>query len=139
MLRYRPEGCSTVAWKRVELPPDKEMAAFVRDQKAKARFLVDESLGPAVAEVLRGAGWNVKFVADVNLAGHSDEDVLAFAHRDDRILLTHDADFLDDRRFPPHRNPGVVVLPGGSGNERVLIRALGQAVSIGLSEVRPTD
>jgi uncharacterized protein DUF5615 len=84
-----------VGWKRVELPPDKEMAEFVRDQRGKARFLVDESLGPAVAGVLRGAGWNAKFVAEVKLAGHSDEDVLAFAHRDDRILLTPDADFLE--------------------------------------------
>jgi predicted nuclease of predicted toxin-antitoxin system len=62
----------------------------------------------------------------VHLAGHPDENVFAYALKDDRILLTHDADFLDDRKFPfdPNRNPGVIVLPGGSGGDSVLIKAL---------------
>ena len=35
----------------------------------------------------------------------------------DRVLLTHDDDFLDDRRFPPHRNPGLIVFrPGAQGD-----------------------
>src|SRR5262249_2040509 len=59
-----------------------------------------------------------------------DEDVFAFAWKDDRILLTHDEDFLDDKRFPPHRNPGMVVLPGGDGNERALLEALAFVLSV---------
>ena len=117
-------------WEKVPLPSDREVAAFAREHIKKARLLVDESLGPEVAHVLRSAGWNTKYVADVGLEGHSDEDVLAFAHRDDRVLLSHDTDFLDDRRFPPHRNPGVVILPGGSGDEDVLGAALGHALSV---------
>jgi len=49
--------------------------------------------------------------------------------RDNRILLTHDSDFLDDRRFPPHRNPGVVLLPGAQGSDAPLITALAGVVS----------
>jgi predicted nuclease of predicted toxin-antitoxin system len=63
-------------------------------------------------------------VDDVALRGHSDEGVLAFAHRDDRILLTHDRDFLNDRQFPPNRNPGVVILPGANGNDERLVTGL---------------
>ena len=48
----------------------------------------------------------------------------------ERILLTHDQDFLDDRRFPPHRNAGVIVLPGGSGSAKGLASALRSVVSI---------
>jgi hypothetical protein len=33
-----------------------------------------------------------------------------------RFILTHDIDFLDDQRFPYHRNPGVIVLPGATGD-----------------------
>jgi predicted nuclease of predicted toxin-antitoxin system len=117
-------------WKPVVLPSQEEIDAFAREYKRRARFLVDESLGVGVALVLRQAGWNVRYVDDVGLAGHSDEDVFAFAHRDDRIILTHDTGFLDDRRFPPHRNSGIVVLPGGSGDERALLAALGQALSL---------
>jgi predicted nuclease of predicted toxin-antitoxin system len=83
-----------------------------------------------VAELLRAGGWNATYAGDVGLAGHDDIDVFAFAAREGRIILTHDLDFLDNRRFPPHRNPGVVVLPGASGEERELRKALGGMLSV---------
>lgn len=93
-----------------------EPATLVLRRK-RTRILVDESLGIGTAELLRELGYNAKFVGEVGLSGHSDEDILAFAWRDNRMVWTHDADFLDDRRFPEHRNPGVLILPGGSGNQ----------------------
>lgn len=111
-------------WKKVDLPSQKEIDAFVSQFKRKSRFLVDESLGPEAANVIREQGWNVKYVEEVGLKGRADEDLFAFAWKEDRILLTHDRDFLDDRAFPPHRNPGLVVLPGGDGNEHALITGL---------------
>ncbi len=118
-------------WRTLPEPPnDADTAAFIKHNTKKARLLVDESLGVNVTEVLREAGWNVKDSSEVGLTGHSDEDVFAFAYRDDRILLTHDEDFLDDRRFPPHRNPGVIVLAGASGGDLVLLEALFRALSI---------
>ena len=117
-------------WKKVDLPAQREIDAYVRQFKKKARFLVDESLGSEAAKVIRELGWNVKYVNEVALVGHSDEDVFAFAWSDDRILLTHDRDFLDDRSFPTHRNPGVVVLPGGDGDEAALIKALSFVLSV---------
>src|SRR5262249_3236699 len=83
----------------------------------RARFLVDESLGVGVYEVLVRLGWNAKWAGEVGLLGRSDEEVLAYAWREDRIVLTHDTDFLDQRRFPSHRHPGVIVLPGAEGDE----------------------
>ena len=80
-------------WKKVDLPAQREIDAYVRQFKKKARFLVDESLGSEAAKVIRELGWNVKYVDEVALVGHSDEDVFAFAWSDDRILLTHDRDF----------------------------------------------
>jgi predicted nuclease of predicted toxin-antitoxin system len=80
------------------------------------RFLVDESMGEGVAKILRHEGYNAKYVSDVGLTGRSDEDVFATAWSEDRVLVTHDPDFLDDRLFPPHRNPGVLLIrPGSSG------------------------
>lgn len=46
------------------------------------------------------------------------------------MLLTHDRDFLDDTRFPEHRNPGVVVLPGGDGDQRAMGIGIGTALSV---------
>lgn len=99
---------------------EKDAKQFSYEYKKKARFVIDESLGIEAAHVIRDAGWNAVFVNDVGLGGHPDEDVLAYAWRNDRILLTHDRDFLDDRRFPPNRNPGLVVLPGACGSTEVL-------------------
>src|SRR5262245_35738896 len=103
-------------WIRTRPPTKKEMAATRRLYRQRAKFLVDESLGPRVTCVLKGMGWNAIDTSDLGLSGHPDENVFAAARREDRILLTHDADFLDDRRFPPRLNPGLVILPGAKGN-----------------------
>lgn len=103
---------------------DTEVANAKKSWRKKSRFFVDESLGQGTTEFLRELGWNVKDVWEVGLNGHSDEDIMAYAFKENRILLSHDNDFMNDRRFPYHRNAGVVILPGGDGDERALIRAL---------------
>lgn len=82
-------------WKQLELTEDDRYA--LRTLEKKTRFLVDENVHAEVVRFLRAHGWNVKSVDDGALRGHCDEDVLAFAHREDRILLTHDRGFLNDR------------------------------------------
>jgi predicted nuclease of predicted toxin-antitoxin system len=96
----------------------------------KTKILVDESLGVEVASYLRDEGYNAVFAGDVGLSGRSDEEVLAYAWQDRRILWTHDRDFLNDERFPEHRNPGVLVLPGGGGDSQALGTSIGVALSI---------
>ena len=118
-----------MVWKKLSPVTDEQARDFNRFKK-KTLFLVDESLGEAVALVLREDGWNAEFALDVGLGGHSDEDLLAYAWKEDRVLLTHDHDFLDDRRFPPHRNPGIVILPGSSGTGEGLVFALRRVASI---------
>lgn len=76
--------------------------------------MVDESVGMEAARLIRDRGWNVRYVDDVGLFGRSNEEVLAFAWSEQRILLTHDLEFLDDSGFPFQRNPGLVVFPGGT-------------------------
>ena len=98
-------------WHRMEMPSNRELSEFMSAFAKKARFLVDETLGESFVGALHDLGYNAIGVAQLGLTGHSDEDVFAAAWRERRILLTQDHDFLDDRRFPPHSNPGVVVLP----------------------------
>jgi predicted nuclease of predicted toxin-antitoxin system len=107
-----------------------EFRSFKRRFRKQARFLVDESLGVEAARVVRAHGYNCVFVGEVGLAGHDDSAVYGFAWQDDRILLTHDRDFLDRRRFPDHRNPGVIILPGGSGSTPGLELALARVLVI---------
>jgi len=98
--------------------------------KAKHGFLVDESLGIEASRVIRASGWNVLYVGEVGLIGKADEDVYAFAWHDDRIILTHDKDFLNDRRSPFHRNPGVIVLPGATRETPGLVDAIFRVLRI---------
>src|SRR5438132_1439912 len=81
--------------------------------KRKPRYLVDESLGVGAAILFKHAGRNVKYVDDVGLKGHPDENVFQFAQSDRRIIMSHDDDFMDNRLFPLRRCNGIAVFPFG--------------------------
>jgi hypothetical protein len=117
-------------WKPIQEPSDSKVREIVRENRGKAKFLVDENLGAEVTRLLRDDGWNATDVFELNIVGQPDENVFAVARKLDRILLTHDDDFLDDRRFPPRLNPGLVVLPGAEGNGHALLSAIYRLLSI---------
>jgi predicted nuclease of predicted toxin-antitoxin system len=90
------------------------LSDFGRKFGSKARFLVDETVGIEAAKLIRDRGWDVRYVAEVGLLERSNEEVLAFAWNEQRILLTNDFAFLDDSRFPFQRNPGLLVMPAAT-------------------------
>ncbi|MBI3036189.1 DUF5615 family PIN-like protein [Candidatus Woesearchaeota archaeon] len=55
-------------------------------------FLVDESTGKMLAALLAGAGHDVVFAGDI-MPSASDEEVLAKAESEGRILISDDKDF----------------------------------------------
>jgi predicted nuclease of predicted toxin-antitoxin system len=113
-------------WERVPRAPKGVEDAFC----GKARILVDENLGEGVARFLRERGCNVEFARDVGLSGKDDAQVAAYAWRERRMIWTHDRDFLDDKLLPEHRNPGVVVLPGGDGELESVAGGLRTALTV---------
>ena len=77
-----------MTWCRLDTPEvDEEMRAAFR---MRTRILVDEALGKEVSNWLRSRRFNTIFGPDVGLGGKSDEDVFAFAWREQRMLWTHD-------------------------------------------------
>ena len=58
------------------------------------RYHLDESVRNAVAEGLRKRGIDVTTPVEVNLIGTSDEAHLQFARSVNRIIVTHDDDYL---------------------------------------------
>ena len=56
------------------------------------RFLVDESTGKKVCDLLKEEGHDSIYVGDT-MPGSSDEDVLTFSENEGRILVTDDKDF----------------------------------------------
>lgn len=55
-------------------------------------FLADEGVDKSLVELLRARDYDVFYVAE-SASSISDEDVLALANRDSRILITRDKDF----------------------------------------------
>ena len=105
-------------WRDLEIPSDDEMRELRQEFRGRARFLVDENAGNEVAELLKGQGYNTRTAAELGLHGRGDEEIFAAAWKEERVIITHDDDFLDNREFPQSRNPGVVVIrPGADGRD----------------------
>jgi predicted nuclease of predicted toxin-antitoxin system len=58
------------------------------------RFHLDENVDQALAQALIRRGIDVTVSALVSLAGAPDEEQIAFAFHEGRVIVTHDADFL---------------------------------------------
>ena len=98
---------------------DEEMAGYVKNALEKARFYLDESISPAVRDALVEQGYKVITAQEASMVGRADEDHAALCWRRGLILVTADRDFLDPRKLPDNRNPGVVVLGPGQGGDAV--------------------
>lgn len=68
---------------------------------ARIQFHLDHNVATAVAAGLRQRGIDVTFAWEVHLETATDETHLEFALRENRVLVTHDSDFLAlANRFP---------------------------------------
>lgn len=58
------------------------------------RFHLDESADGRLGRALRRRGFDITFPVEVGLLESSDEEHLAFAFREGRVVITQDDDFL---------------------------------------------
>jgi predicted nuclease of predicted toxin-antitoxin system len=108
-----------MGWEAVKTPSDSVWSDHIKNFSKKhgfsyyrkPRFFVDESLGEEAFRILKEMGLNVKGAWSEGLCGKDDGQVVQFARREHRIILTHDHDFLDDKLYPLKLCYGVVVFP----------------------------
>lgn len=81
------------------------------------RLLVDEALQDAVAYRLTEAGHDCAHVRLLGLVGHTDDEVMGLAVREDRVLVTTDTDF-----------GTILALTGAAGPSVLLLRGIGDSV-----------
>jgi len=74
------------------------------------RLKLDENVTVAAKGPLVAFGHDVDTVADEQLTGRPDPDVLVAAVTDQRTLVTFDLGFGDPRAYPPRSHRGVILL-----------------------------
>lgn len=70
---------------------------------SRVRFYVDEHIGRAVVDSLRRRGIDVLMPGDVNRRGYPDDQQLAFAAAESRVIVTKDPVCVRVGRRYPHR------------------------------------
>ena len=74
------------------------------------RFYLDEHIPPAVADGSRQRGINTRSAVEEDRLGAEDGNHLAFVHKNDRVLVSHDDDFLH-LAADGRSHAGIVYLP----------------------------
>lgn len=103
-----------------------ELAPHAGRVAGRPRFYADANLSARLVDFMRRRlQWDVLFVIEEDdLRRASDRHHYDLARQLRRTLLTLDRDYLDDRRFPPDRSGGVLVLwaPNEPAYHRLLRR-----------------
>ena len=74
------------------------------------KLLVDNALAALVAVRLREAGHDAVHVRDRNMQAATDEEILALAEREERVIVSADTDFGTLLALRSKRNPSFVLL-----------------------------
>ncbi len=87
-------------------------------------LIADENIHPDVIAFLRKEGNDVRSVAEEGLLGQNDLTILRHAHREKRIVITHDSDF--GTLAIAHGEPfiGIIYLRPGHIRAELTIRSL---------------
>jgi predicted nuclease of predicted toxin-antitoxin system len=60
------------------------------------------------AEVIRSFGFDVEDVRDIGMGSAKDREIIEYALRNNKIIVTRDTDFGEILRYPEH--PGAIIL-----------------------------
>ncbi len=85
------------------------------------RFYADADVPAQVVAYLRQRGHKCITAAEMGFERRDDAFHYAYAKRQRRILLTLDKDFLNLRKYPLQRHPGIIVVePGVLGGPKAI-------------------
>ncbi len=71
------------------------------------KFLLDADMPRSSAEVIRSLGFEVEDVRDIGMRAAKDREIIEYALKHKRIIVTKDTDFGEILRYPEH--PGAII------------------------------
>ena len=89
-----------------------ELGGHAQQLSGQPRVYVDANVPAGLVSYMRATlSWDVMFVLEhPDLRRAPDDEHYRLARQLRRTLITLDRDYLDDRKFPPERSGGVIVL-----------------------------
>ncbi len=99
---------------------------------------LDENLGRRTLTILHHAGHDVTTVAQQNISGISDHDLIDLCKNESRALVTLDLDFANPLQFRPSNYAGIAVLrlPSSYRYEHLLSAIATFALALETEELR---
>ena len=73
-------------------------------------ILADECVGTSTVAFLTKLGYDIIRIQEIGFCGKKDPEILQWATKNDRILLTEDVGFGNILQFPPKIHNGIIVL-----------------------------
>lgn len=93
------------------------------------KFLADECVYKITIDLLRSRGHDVHTAQEAGLAGKPDDQILAYAIRHERVLITVDMDFSNLRHYPPKTHKGIIVAKMRPRNAEQVHHVLGRLLN----------
>jgi len=73
------------------------------------KFLVDMALSPKTVKVLRNSGYDAIRVNELDMAKSKDREILAYAKKNDMVVITADLDFGNILAYTGYKKPSVII------------------------------
>ncbi|MDI6731137.1 MAG: DUF5615 family PIN-like protein [Candidatus Margulisbacteria bacterium] len=74
------------------------------------KLLLDENIPIEAEAVLQQCGCDALHVCSVKMSGKDDSQIMAFAQKEKRILVTLDLDFSNILTYPPKTHFGIIAI-----------------------------
>jgi predicted nuclease of predicted toxin-antitoxin system len=99
------------------------------------KFLIDMPITPAAVARLEDHGHDAVHASNVGLSRAKDPEILSFARREGRIVVTADLDYPRLLAIQRADSPGVLLFRGGSYSDEQVLRLLERV----LLQSKPAD
>ncbi len=92
------------------------------------RFLANMNISPKTVSALRQRGWDIFRVSELLPPTAPDQEILEFARREERVLVTQDLDFSALLALSGYTRPGLITLRLSVSDPETVTRRLLEVV-----------